>query len=138
MSGKPRVVFDLNVIFSGIGWRGAPYRCLEAVRDGLVIGFIAAPTLTRLSQLLISKLGYSEQQARHEVHDLKSYLQVVEITGSILGVTGDPEDDMILECAIKSRADYIISGDKKHLLPLRQYEGIPILSPSDFLAKLAL
>jgi len=111
---------------------------LEAVRDGLVIGFVAAPSLTRLRQLLIIKLGYSDQQARHEVDDLKSYLRVVEITGFVRDVTGDPEDDMVIECAIKSKADYIISGDKKHLLPLREYEGIPILSPSDFLAKLAL
>ncbi len=138
MSRKIRAVFDLNVIFSGIGWRGAPYKCLEAVRDGLVIGFVAAPSLTRLRQLLIIKLGYSDQQARHEVDDLKSYLRVVEITGFVRDVTGDPEDDMVIECAIKSKADYIISGDKKHLLPLREYEGIPILSPSDFLAKLAL
>ena len=86
MSRKIRAVFDLNVIFSGIGWRGAPYKCLEAVRDGLVIGFVAAPSLTRLRQLLIIKLGYSDQQARHEVDDLKSYLRVVEITGRTYAV----------------------------------------------------
>jgi putative PIN family toxin of toxin-antitoxin system len=138
MSRKIRAVFDLNVILSGIGWRGVPYKCLEAVRDGTVIGFVAAPALIRLKQLLVSKLGYSEQQAVREVDDLKSYLRVVEITGSVRDMTGDPEDDMVLECAIKADADYIISGDKKHLLPLGQYAGIPILSPPEFLAKLAL
>jgi len=33
-------------------------------------------------------------------------------------------------------ADNIVSGDKRHLLPLRQFRGIPIVSPSDFLRQL--
>ncbi|MGA2853031.1 MAG: PIN domain-containing protein [Verrucomicrobiota bacterium] len=48
----------------------------------------------------------------------------------------DPDDEMILECALASEADCIVSGDKRHLLPLRQLRGIPIVSPSDFLRRL--
>jgi predicted nucleic acid-binding protein len=43
---------------------------------------------------------------------------------------------MILECALAAEADYIVSGDKRHLLPLRQFRGIPIVSPPDFLRRL--
>jgi predicted nucleic acid-binding protein len=31
---------------------------------------------------------------------------------------------MILECALAAEADFIVSGDKKHLLVLRQFEAI--------------
>ena len=48
----------------------------------------------------------------------------------------DPDDEMILECALAAEADYIVSGDKRHLLPLRQFRGIPIVSPPDFLRRL--
>jgi len=48
----------------------------------------------------------------------------------------DPDDEMILECALAAEADYIVSGDKRHLLPLRQFRGIPIVSPSDFLRRI--
>jgi predicted nucleic acid-binding protein len=34
------------------------------------------------------------------------------------------------------KADCIVSGDKKHLLALKEYEGMPILSPADFLRRL--
>jgi predicted nucleic acid-binding protein len=42
-----------------------------------------------------------------------------------------------LECALAGEADFIVSGDKKHLLALRQFQGIPIVSPADFLRRLA-
>jgi predicted nucleic acid-binding protein len=44
---------------------------------------------------------------------------------------------MILECALAAEADFIVSGDKKHLLALRQFRGTPIVSPVDFLRRLA-
>ena len=42
-------------------------------------------------------------------------------------------DSRILECALESRAAYIVSGDK-HLLELGQFEGVPILDAAAFLA----
>ena len=45
----------------------------------------------------------------------------------------DEDDNRILECAIEGKAEYIISGDEHHLLPLNEYQGIKILSPAEFL-----
>jgi predicted nucleic acid-binding protein len=52
------------------------------------------------------------------------------------GATTDPDDEMILECAQAADAACIMSGDKKHLLPLRQFREILIVSPADFLRRL--
>lgn len=49
------------------------------------------------------------------------------------GAAPDPFDGMILECSLASGADAIVSGDKKHLLVLREFRGIPILKPAEFL-----
>jgi len=49
------------------------------------------------------------------------------------GATPDPDDEMILECAMAAEADFIVTVDKKHLLPLREFQGTRIVSPSDFL-----
>jgi predicted nucleic acid-binding protein len=43
------------------------------------------------------------------------------------------DDNRILECAIEGRVQYLISGDRKHLLPLKEYQGAKILSPAEFL-----
>jgi predicted nucleic acid-binding protein len=53
------------------------------------------------------------------------------------GATPDPGDEMVLECALGAETDCIVSGDKKHLLSLREFRGIRIASPATFLRLLA-
>jgi len=52
-------------------------------------------------------------------------------------VSGDPDDDRILPSAASAGADILISGDRKHLLPLGQYRAVRIITPQAFLAELA-
>ncbi|GAJ01716.1 unnamed protein product [marine sediment metagenome] len=54
------------------------------------------------------------------------------ITIKIALVKNYPDDNKFIECAVTNKADYIISGDN-HLLSLREYENIKILSPKEFL-----
>mgnify|MGYP001607266625 CR=1 FL=1 len=44
-----------------------------------------------------------------------------------------PPDNKILEAALEGGADYIVTGDKKHLLPLKEFKGIPIVTPAKFM-----
>lgn len=44
----------------------------------------------------------------------------------------DSDDLKFIECAVAGKADYIISGDK-HLLNLKEYNDIQIISPSGFI-----
>ena len=46
----------------------------------------------------------------------------------------DPFNEMILECALAASADVIVTGDKKHLLPLREFPGHRHPQPGGFLA----
>jgi predicted nucleic acid-binding protein len=52
--------------------------------------------------------------------------------------TADPDDEMFIECAVAAQAAYIVSGDKGHLLTLKQTSGIPIVPASEFLRLLGL
>ena len=50
-----------------------------------------------------------------------------------LGIVKEDEDDnRVLECAETANVDYIISGDE-HLLKLRNYKNVKIVSPKKFL-----
>lgn len=51
-------------------------------------------------------------------------------------LTGDPDDDRILSCAVASRVDVIASGNRRHLLPLGERQGVRILTPQALLAEL--
>lgn len=55
-----------------------------------------------------------------------------QIMVKIKVVKDDPDDNKFIECAVTNKANYIISGDN-HLLNLRHYEDIRILSPKEFL-----
>jgi predicted nucleic acid-binding protein len=50
-------------------------------------------------------------------------------------IIADPDDDVVLACAVAARAEAIVSGDK-HLLDLKQYEGMPILTAAQLLAQI--
>ena len=128
------VVFDTNVLFSGLGWRGTPYRCLELARAGLVEGLTCREVLEELAEKLETKLGFSSVQVTDTIGDLLTFLQLVTITHRLKVVTADPDDDKVVECAVVGGATHLVTGDRRHLLPLESYQGIAIVSAADFLA----
>lgn len=47
-------------------------------------------------------------------------------------VEDDPDDNKIIECAVEGDVDYVISYNK-HLLKLKEFKGIKIVKPEEFL-----
>ena len=45
----------------------------------------------------------------------------------------DPDDEMFIECAVAAKADYLVTGDKRHLLVLKRAGGISIMAATEFL-----
>jgi putative PIN family toxin of toxin-antitoxin system len=60
----------------------------------------------------------------------------VEPTAEVRVVERDPKDDRYVAAALASRAEYVVSFDRRHLLAIGSYEGIRFLTPGDFLAVL--
>ena len=80
----------------------------------------------------IKKLhNLSELEIEEVVERIERLSTVVHIRKKVRGVSSDPDDEKFLECAVNAEADYLISGDK-HLLKLKKYQGIQILSPATF------
>ena len=48
-------------------------------------------------------------------------------------IQNDPSDNMFLEAAVAGHAEWIVSGDKTHLLALHKFREIPIVSPRQFI-----
>jgi len=57
----------------------------------------------------------------------------IKASRKITVIDDDPDDDKFIECAVASRAGFIVSGDK-HLLNLKKYKGIKIMKAGDFLS----
>lgn len=131
---RPIAVFDTNILFSGVGWHGTPYRCLEAARAGKVEGLTCQEILDELAEKLTAKLHFLPIQVTDTLTDLLGFLRVVTITNTLTVVSSDPDDDKVLECAVLGGATHIVTGDHRHLLPLKSYQGILIVTAADFLA----
>lgn len=129
-----RVVFDTNVVASATFWQGTPFDCLAAWASGRCEA-IVSPALLSEYQETIEELAkdYPDRPGVPWVEALTEAATLVFPMERATGATPDPHDEMILECALAAEADVIVSGDKKHLLSLRRFRGIPILTPVDFL-----
>ena len=127
-------VFDTNVLFSGIGWKGKPYQCLELARGGAIEAVTCQEVMDELTEKLETKLSFTPEQALETIADLLTLLRPVTITGELKAVPADPDDDKILECGVVAGATHIVTGDRRHLLPLGTFQGIQILSPTELLA----
>jgi putative PIN family toxin of toxin-antitoxin system len=126
-------VFDTNILLSGVGWRGNPYRCLELARAGIVEGLTCQELLDELTEKLQAKLKFSVAKVTDTIADLLGFLRMVTITNTLKVVSTDLDDDKVLECAIVGGATHIVTGDRHHLLPLKSYKGVPIITATDFL-----
>jgi predicted nucleic acid-binding protein len=106
MSGEPRFVINANIIVCAALFAGSIPD--RALRLALDRG-----------QILFTRESILE--LRHVVEPVR--------------VCRDPRDDIYLAIAVAGSAAGIVSGDSD-LLVLKLFDGIPILSPSDFLASL--
>ena len=89
--------------------------------------------LDELAEKLQSKLSFTAEQSVETLADLLTFLRVVAITGQLKAVAADPDDDKVLECATKAGATHIVTGDRRHLLPLGSFQGVPIVTAAEFL-----
>lgn len=71
------------------------------------------------------------------VEDLRALSVVVSPITIARVVLTDPDDDHVLAAALTGAADLIASGDKRDLLPLGSYQGIPIITAREALEPIA-
>lgn len=62
-----------------------------------------------------------------------SYVTLESVTPKEIIIERDPEDDKFIHAAVEAHANYIVSGDH-HLLDLKEYGGVKIVTPNDFLS----
>jgi putative PIN family toxin of toxin-antitoxin system len=130
------VVFDTNILFSATGWRGNPFRCVEFARLGRVKAFTSPELMQELIEKLELKLGFSPELTSDVLADYLGFIGVVTIPKKLEAVPRDPEDNAVLETAMESKAEFVVTGDDD-LLSLKEFRGIRIVRATEFLALMA-
>ena len=136
MGKKTKVVVDTNVIVSAFGWHGKPEEILRLINKGEIENYTSIDLLHELRRVIAyPKFNFPETLQAEIVETIFSMSAIVDVTEKIHIITEDSSDNKILECAVSAAADYIITGDK-HLIGLKNFRGIEVLSPEDFFNKL--
>jgi putative PIN family toxin of toxin-antitoxin system len=130
------IVLDTNVLISAILFGGMPRRILELAFRGEIQVCISEPIVEELRGVLRRpRFGFSAELVQTIIVELIGLADFISPSQKIEVVADDPDDNRILECAVEARADFIITGDS-HLLKLKNFKDILIITPDEFLGKL--
>lgn len=138
-----RIVLDTNVVLSALLWRGTPHHLLAAIGQRSSIQLYSstalleelADVLTRPSAT--KRLALIGRSAREVLADYVEAIELVEPATVPRVVIGDVDDDQVIAAAVAARADLIVSGDRKHLLPLGSHQGIEIIDAAEAIRRIA-
>lgn len=131
-----KIVLDTNILISGVIASGHSAAILDAVRKGKFELVTSAHLLEEFSDVIsrrriARKYPKAAQEADALLDFLRAFASLVPGIPEPENISADRDDDYVLACALEGGADCIISGDP-HLLDLKTYKNIPILTPRKF------
>ena len=134
-----RVVLDTNILVGALITKGTPPDRLYQAWLRAEIELVTSPA--QMAEM-VDVLARPRMQ---KFIDADEAAAIVENIGTcavivdrlpVVDFSPDPKDNPILAAAIAGKADLIVSGDKKHMLALRDVEGIPVVSARDALGRI--
>jgi len=136
-----RIVIDTNVIVSRfLSSKGTPAQIFEKWRVEAFELLVSEPVLSEYQKALSCKHvrachKMTNEEIAETIRDFRKFAILVNPAEKLEVIKEDSDDNKFLEVAEAGGAGYIVSGDE-HLLMLREYRSIQILSPAAFLAAL--
>jgi uncharacterized protein len=137
-----RAGLDANVIISAlIQPKGASGQVLTSLVDANSFELIVSPAI--LAELNRA-LSYPKvrRYIKSSAEDLELWIASIELIAQpvdgnirVHAVAEDPDDDKYIKAAVEGLAQFVVTGDK-HLLSLKAYENIRIVTPRVFLGLL--
>jgi putative PIN family toxin of toxin-antitoxin system len=135
-----RAVLDANVVISAMLVRGSlPWQVAKMASAGFELIWS-----TEIVAECIRVEAYARLRSRFQMEDPAGFLawladSAIMVSGDlpqIHAVHADPSDDIYLATALAGAAPFLVTGDRKHLLGLREFAGVRIVTPRQFLAVL--
>lgn len=134
-----RAVLDTNIIVSALiaKKQSPPVVVYQAFITQRFILVTSGMILTEVEEVLnrdhlVKVHGWKPAQVRSRVETVAELSLVVPDVPLLQPASPDPDDDMFLAAALLGKAKFVVSGDKKHLLDMGSYQGIPIITARQF------
>jgi putative PIN family toxin of toxin-antitoxin system len=135
----PSVVVDTTVLISGfITPEGVSANLLKRARAGAFTLCLSREIIEEMRSRLLyrrrirERYQYTDGGVQQHCNDLEGACRLITDLPPVTGVVRDPNDDMVVACALEAGADYIVTRDKD-LLILGAYQDIRIVTPRQLL-----
>jgi putative PIN family toxin of toxin-antitoxin system len=131
-----RLVLDTNILVSAALKPASLQRTifLLALTKSVRL-YVSQPILDEYAEVLARpKLGIRRGVRLQMLQLIRNNSHMVAATRT-LNVTSDPDDNIFLECAEAARADYLITGNRKHFPTF--WKNTKIISSTDFISLVA-
>ena len=138
----PIAVLDSVVLVSALLTPGGVASdVVRQARDGAFTCCLSDEILAETQRVLVEtprlrqRYTYNDEDVQAFILSLRAAVHLVTNVPPLAGIVRDPNDDMVIACAVVAAADYVVSRDED-LLSLGTYEGITMTTPEDFIALL--
>jgi uncharacterized protein len=132
-----RAVIDTNITVSGFLFGGIP---LEIIRAALAHRFIwvTSPSLMAETHRVLqsSKFGLSAGETQKLTRALWETVDIVRPQYTLEIIKRCPADNRVLECAVEGECSWIVTGDRRDLLSIKNYRHIEIIKAREFLSRI--
>ena len=136
MVEKIKSLIDTSVYIAALKSKSrtsAPVKVINNLHEG---NFNTIISLQLLAEII--EIGAKKSIAKNDVIQLLQSIKnnIIKISGDYIVNTLDDidtKDNILLSAALEAKADYIISLDRRDVLPLKHYKGTQIVDPTQFL-----
>lgn len=129
-----RAVFDTNILVSAFVAEGLCKRLLIRANRREFDLFVSPTIKKEFESALKRKIGLLPEEIQEAIHLLDEAAKTcdpVKRNIRVNGICRDEADHVVLEAALASRAEFIVTGDRD-LLDLKEFRDIRIVSPREF------
>src|SRR3989339_836006 len=125
---------DTNVWLSGLVFSGVPAQIVDLAMKKHFELILSSIILSELKDNLIHKFMVEKAVAAKLCDSIAQIAALYEPQGTVHLIKEKHADNLVLETALIGQAEFLVTGDKKHLLPLGTFKGIKIITPAMFLS----
>lgn len=128
-----KVTLDTNFLVSATQWDySVAHKLLKRMLREKIQIYLSDDIINEFTGILKRDFERSDEDIDTIIQNLTSFANIVDPLRKIEYINEDPPDDRILECAVESDSDYILTYNK-HLLKIEEFEGIKIIKPEELL-----
>lgn len=130
---------DTNIYVSSVIYpKGHAGQIMRVWQQDLVELALSEPILAEIERVLQyprirKRHHWKQRQVKQYIQTLRQSAILTPGTSSVNAVPNDPTDDKFFACAVEAQANYIVSGDEEHVLPVGNFQGVEVVKPRDFL-----